>query len=207
MELKAVQSSYARWAPIYDKTFGAVTNAGRRRVVGYINRRGGAVLEVGVGTGLSLPHYGPDVRVTGIDFSEEMLAKAKKRVAEMNLQNVEALRQMDARSLDFPDASFDTVAAMHVLSVVPEPEKVMAEIARVLKPGGEVVISNHFKSTDGVLAAMEKISAPFANVLGWHSDFEIETILSEGSLALKEKESLPPLGMMTFLVLKKAPHS
>ena len=81
MELKAVQSSYARWAPIYDKTFGAVTNAGRRRVVGYINRRGGAVLEVGVGTGLSLPHYGPDVRVTGIDFSEEMLAKAKKRVA------------------------------------------------------------------------------------------------------------------------------
>jgi phosphatidylethanolamine/phosphatidyl-N-methylethanolamine N-methyltransferase len=206
LELKAVQSTYARWAPIYDKTFGAVTGAGRRRVVGYINKRGGSVLEVGVGTGLSLPHYGSDVRVTGIDFSQDMLAKAKKRVAEMNLQNVEALRQMDARSLDFPDASFDTVAAMHVLSVVPEPQKVMAEIARVLKPGGEVVISNHFKSTDGVLATMERISAPFANVLGWHSDFEIETILSEGSLALTEQESLPPLGMMTFLVLRKAPH-
>ncbi|MDE4141887.1 MULTISPECIES: class I SAM-dependent methyltransferase [Rhodobacterales] len=204
MELKAVQSSYARWAPIYDRTFGAVTNAGRRRVVNYINRRGGSVLEVGVGTGLSLPHYGADLRVTGIDFSTEMLAKAETRVAEMGLANVAGLRQMDARDLDFPDASFDTVAAMHVLSVVPEPQKVMAEIARVLKPGGEVVISNHFKSTQGVLASLEKISAPFANVLGWHSDFEIGTILGEETLSLKEQESLPPFGMMTFLVLKKA---
>jgi phosphatidylethanolamine/phosphatidyl-N-methylethanolamine N-methyltransferase len=93
---------------------------------------------------------------------------------------------------------------MHVLSVVPEPQKVMAEIARVLKPGGEVVISNHFKSTQGVLASLEKISAPFANVLGWHSDFEIGTILGEETLSLKEQESLPPFGMMTFLVLKKA---
>ncbi|MEX5563763.1 class I SAM-dependent methyltransferase [Pseudophaeobacter sp. 1A16562] len=204
MELKAVQSSYARWAPIYDRTFGAVTNAGRRRVVNYINRRGGSVLEVGVGTGLSLPHYGADLCVTGIDFSNEMLAKAETRVAEMGLANVAGLRQMDARDLDFPDASFDTVAAMHVLSVVPEPQKVMAEIARVLKPGGEVVISNHFKSTQGVLASLEKISAPFANVLGWHSDFEIGTILGEETLSLKEQESLPPFGMMTFLVLKKA---
>ncbi|MDE4098554.1 class I SAM-dependent methyltransferase [Phaeobacter gallaeciensis] len=204
MELKAVQSSYARWAPIYDRTFGAVTNVGRRRVVNYINRRGGSVLEVGVGTGLSLPHYGADLRVTGIDFSTEMLAKAETRVAEMGLANVAGLRQMDARDLDFPDASFDTVAAMHVLSVVPEPQKVMAEIARVLKPGGEVVISNHFKSTQGVLASLEKISAPFANVLGWHSDFEIGTILGEETLSLKEQESLPPFGMMTFLVLKKA---
>jgi len=204
LELKAVQSSYARWAPIYDRTFGAVTNAGRRRVVNYITRRGGSVLEVGVGTGLSLPHYGADLRVTGIDFSTEMLAKAETRVAEMDLANVAGLRQMDARDLDFPDASFDTVAAMHVLSVVPEPQKVMAEIARVLKPGGEVVISNHFKSTQGVLASLEKISAPFANVLGWHSDFEIGTILGEETLSLKEQESLPPFGMMTFLVLKKA---
>ncbi|MEX5597896.1 class I SAM-dependent methyltransferase [Pseudophaeobacter sp. C1-32P7] len=207
MELKAVQSSYARWAPIYDRTFGAVTNAGRRRVVNYINRRGGSVLEVGVGTGLSLPHYGADLRVTGIDFSTEMLAKAETRVAEMDLTNVAGLRQMDARDLDFPDASFDTVAAMHVLSVVPEPQKVMAEIARVLKPGGEVVISNHFKSTQGVLASLEKISAPFANVLGWHSDFEIGTILGEETLSIKEQESLPPFGMMTFLVLKKARHN
>ncbi len=204
MELKAVQSSYARGAPIYDRTFGAVTNTGRRRAVGYINKRGGAVLEVGVGTGLSLPFYASDMKVTGIDFSHDMLAKAKRRVAELDLRHVKALRQMDARCLDFPDASFDTVAAMHVLSVVPDPHKVMSEIARVLKPGGEVVISNHFKSTDGVMAAVEKISAPFANVLGWHSDFEIGTVLGEACLTLKARRSLPPLGMMTFLVLKKA---
>lgn len=203
MDIKAVESSYARWAPVYDKTFGAVTRAGRRRTVEYINTHGGSVLEVGVGTGLSLPHYVPEVAITGIDFSEDMLAKARQRVAEKALGNVTALRQMDARSLDFPDNSFDTVAAMHVLSVVPEPERVMAEICRVLKPGGKVVISNHFKSTQGVLASIEKFSAPFANVLGWHSDFAIETVLQEERLKVEMQEALPPFGMMTFLVLSK----
>ncbi|MGR3761606.1 class I SAM-dependent methyltransferase [Roseobacteraceae bacterium NS-SX3] len=204
MELKNVESSYARWAPIYDKTFGAVTNTGRRRAAAYINSRGGAVLEVGVGTGLSLPHYAPHLQVTGIDFSEDMLKKAREKVEELGLSQVEALRQMDARTLDFPDNSFDTVAAMHVLSVVPEPEQVMREIARVCKPGGKVVITNHFKREQGFLASIEKISAPFANVLGWHSDFEIETVLREDVLSVEERQALPPFGLMTFLVLSKA---
>ena len=204
MDIKAVKNSYARWAPIYDRTFGAVTNAGRRRAVEYINARGGSVLEVGVGTGLSLSHYRPGMQVTGIDFSEEMLDKARAKVREMDLRQVVALRQMDARALEFPDASFDTVVAMHVLSVVPEPERVMAEIARVCKPGGKVVITNHFQSTKGPLALLERVSAPFSNVLGWHSDFAIETVLGEPSLAVEERSSLPPLGMMTFLVLRKA---
>ena len=203
MDIKAVESSYARWAPVYDKTFGAVTRAGRRRTVEYIKTHGGSVREDGVGTGLSLPHYVPEVAITGIDFSEDMLAKARQRVAEKALGNVTALRQMDARSLDFPDNSFDTVAAMHVLSVVPEPERVRAEICRGLKPGGKVVISNHFKSTQGVLASIEKFSAPFANVLGWHSDFAIETVLQEERLKVEMQEALPPFGMMTFLVLSK----
>jgi len=156
-----------------------------------------------VGTGLSLGHYRPDMKVTGIDFSEEMLEKARTKVQEMGLRQVVELRQMDARALDFPDNSFDTVTAMHVLSVVPEPEKVMAEIARVCKPGGRVVITNHFKSTSGPLAVLERVSAPFSNVLGWHSDFAIETVLGEPSLKVEERTSLPPLGMMTFLVLRK----
>ncbi|MEL7181857.1 MAG: class I SAM-dependent methyltransferase, partial [Pseudomonadota bacterium] len=130
MEIEAVRTSYARWAPVYDKTFGAITNVGRRRAVRYINGLQGTVLEVGVGTGLSLPHYKSDLQVTGIDFSSDMLAKAELKVQQLNLENVTELRQMDARVLEFSDASFDTVAAMHVLSVVPEPEKVMAEIAR-----------------------------------------------------------------------------
>lgn len=203
MDIKAVQTSYARWAPVYDRTFGAVTNAGRRRAVEYINTRSGKVLEVGVGTGLSLPHYKPHLQVTGIDFSEEMLGKARAKVRELKLDHVMELRQMDARVLDFPDNHFDTVVAMHVLSVVPEPEKVMAEIARVCKPGGKVVITNHFKRSKGVLAAIEKFTAPFANLLGWHSDFEIETVLGEKDLTAEEQKALPPAGMMTFLVLSK----
>lgn len=203
MDIEAVQSSYARWAPIYDKTFGAVTNAGRRCAVGYINGLSGSVLEVGVGTGLSLAHYKPHLEVTGIDFSAQMLAKAKGKVAREGLHHVQALLEMDARDLQFPDNSFDTVAAMHVLSVVPDPDRVMSEIARVLKPGGRVVITNHFVRSEGILAFVERLCAPFAEVLGWHSDFEIETVLGESSLAVEQRRNIPPLGMMTFLVLRK----
>jgi len=203
MDIDAVESSYARWAPIYDKTFGAITSGGRRQAVDHINKRTGRVLEIGIGTGLSLPNYNPELQVTGIDYSAEMLAKAQRRVERMALKQVVELRQMDARTLDFPDNSFDTIAAMHVLSVVPEPEKVMREIARVLKPGGQVVITNHFVRTKGMLARLERLSAPFANIIGWHSDFEIGTVLHEQTLEVAEQRALPPLGMMTFLVLKK----
>lgn len=203
MDIKAVQSSYARWAPVYDRTFGAVTNAGRRRAVTYVNSRPGRVLEVGVGTGLSLEHYEPGVQVTGIDFSEEMLRKAQDKVQAMELNQVKELRKMDARELEFPDNHFDTVVAMHMLSVVPEPEKVMAEIARVCKPGGKVVITNHFARQNGMLASLGRMFAPFANTIGWHSDFKIDTVLQEDALMLEEQVELPPLGLMTFLVLEK----
>ncbi|RDW12332.1 class I SAM-dependent methyltransferase [Paracoccus thiocyanatus] len=203
MDIEAIRSSYSRWAPIYDRTFGAATNIGRRRAVDYINRRGGSVLEVGVGTGLSLEHYGPGTSVTGIDFSQEMLDKAIAKVQRLGLRQVRELRQMDARALDFPDGHFDTVTAMHVLSVVPQPERVMAEIARVCKPGGKVVITNHFARQAGAMAAVERVLAPLANIIGWHSDFRIEQVLGQESLVLEERRTLPPLGMMTFLVLGK----
>ncbi|HHN73377.1 MAG TPA: class I SAM-dependent methyltransferase [Thermopetrobacter sp.] len=203
MELEHVQSSYARWAPIYDRTFGAATHAGRQRAVRFVNDHGGAVLEVGVGTGLSLPLYGPNVTVTGIDFSREMLDKARRRVAALELGNVAALRRMDAREMDFPDQSFDIVVAMHVLSVVPEPARVMAQIARVCRPGGHVVITNHFARERGAMAVLERALAPLESLIGWHSDFEIGTILQEPSLKVARREELPPLGLMTFLVLRK----
>ena len=110
---------------------------------------------------------------------------------------------MDARSLDFPDASFDVVAAMHIISVVPEPERVMAEMARVCKTGGLIVITNHFARETGMLARLERFTAPFANLLGWHSDFELGTVLKQPNLTVIDKRSLPPMGMMTFLVLQK----
>ena len=205
MEPDAVTKSYARWAPVYDRTFGAATTRGRRAAVDHINASGAEkVLEVGVGTGLALPYYRAGLKVTGIDFSAEMLAKARDRVDRERLDAVEALRQMDARALDFPDETFDAVAAMHVISVVPDPERVMAEIARVLRPGGEVVITNHFARDRGLLARLERISAPFADLLGWHSDFRRDTVLKEDALSVAEERPLPPLGMMTFLVLRKS---
>lgn len=204
MDIESVKTSYARWAPVYDKTFGSATNAGRKHAVDYINSRSGHVLEVGVGTGLSLPHYNPALSVTGIDFSDEMLGKARKRVRDCNLTHVKELRQMDARELDFPDNHFDTVTAMHIVSVVPDPDKVMAEIARVCKPGGTVVITNHFAREKGVLSVISKIISPFANSIGWHSDFKIDRILNEDCLSVVERKKLPPLGMMTFLAFEKS---
>ncbi len=204
MEIEAVKVSYARWALIYDQTFGAVTNVGRRRAVQHINRSGaGRVLEVGVGTGLALPHYAPGVRVTGIDYSKEMLEKARSKVRERDLDHVEDLYQMDARELGFPDDHFDMVVAMHLVSVVPEPERVVAEMARVCKPGGHVLITNHFARDKGPLSVVEKLSAPFANILGWHSDFEIDRVLGEKRLSVKGQHPWPPFGMMTFLLLEK----
>lgn len=204
MELQAVERSYARWAPIYDRTFGAVTQVGRRRATALLSELGGSVLEVGVGTGLALRHYDGRVTVTGVDYSAEMLDKARAKVAAEGLRNVAALHRMDARDLDFPDDSFDHVAAMHVISVVPEPEKVMSEIARVVRPGGSVVIVNHFARKAGALAWAERIAAPLADLLGWHSDFDRSRVLGEARLTLAEECTLPPLGMMTLLRLVKA---
>lgn len=204
MELHAVKATYARWAPVYDKTFGAITRAGRRAAVDYINAQSGTkVLEVGVGTGLALPHYKSDRQVTGIDFSADMLGKARKKVQELGLHHVKDLQQMDARNLDFPDHHFDAVAAMHIVSVVPDPQKVMAEMARVCKPGGKIIITNHFARETGFLSVVERMSAPFANLLGWHSDFDIDNVLGRSDLAIVEQKTLPPVGMMTFLVLQK----
>lgn len=204
MDIDAVMTSYSRWAPVYDRTFGAVTHAGRRQITWQVNQRTGSVLEVGVGTGMSLEHYQPHLSVTGIDYSPDMLDRARDRVARLNLRHVAELRQMDARDLDFPDCSFDTVVALHVLSVVPDPERVMAEIARVLKPGGKLFIVNHFKRKSGALAFLERAVAPLANLIGWHSDFEVETVLREPTLKVESKSVLPPAGMMTSMVFAKS---
>jgi phosphatidylethanolamine/phosphatidyl-N-methylethanolamine N-methyltransferase len=206
LEIDAVERSYARWAPIYDRTFGALTREGRRAAVEYINGLGqGFVLEVGVGTGLALPYYATHCDVVGVDFSPEMLARADERIKRQKLSQVRSLERMDARSLDFPDDHFDAVAAMHMISVVPEPERVMAEILRVLKPGGRLVISNHFARDGGAMAAVEQWLAPFANRIGWHSDFPMTTVTGMPGFRVVEKRALPPLGIMTLLVLEKRP--
>ena len=152
LDKETVAKAYARWAPVYDLVFGAVFEEGRRAAISATNRIGGRVLDVGVGTGISLPDYAPTTRVVGIDLSEPMLRKAQERVAEMGLRNVECLAVMDAERLAFPDATFDVVVAQYVLNTVPNPEATLNEFARVLRPRGEVVLVNRIGADAGLPA-------------------------------------------------------
>jgi phosphatidylethanolamine/phosphatidyl-N-methylethanolamine N-methyltransferase len=209
----AVKSAYRRWAPVYDNTFGRVAAEGRKHTVEIINQGKGRVLEVGVGTGLSLPGYARHLEIVGIDLSPEMLEKARERVAAEGLRNVAGLYEMDASDLKFPDASFDTVVAMYVMTVVPEPEKVMRELSRVCRPGGDVIIVNHFSAEqgkpgwEGMRGWVERRMAPFADKLGWRPVFDMERVLVCKDLALIEKRGLRPWGLFTMMRFRKAKDS
>lgn len=203
LSLSAVRDAYRRWAPVYDSTFGVVANAGRRKAVELINQHRGRVLEVGVGTGLSLPHYAPYLKVSGVDISPEMLAKAKARVEKHDLRNVEALREMDAAALDFPSDAFDVVVAMYVMTVVPNPDRVMQELERVCAPGGEVMIVNHFSQDHGARGWVERKMSPYADRLGWHPIFPIERVMGRPRLALIESRPLWPAGLFTLVRFRK----
>jgi phosphatidylethanolamine/phosphatidyl-N-methylethanolamine N-methyltransferase len=199
IEETAVLDAYRRWAPVYDHTFGLVAKAGRRHAVEVLNTREGRLLEVGVGTGLSLPEYKPHLEVVGIDLSPDMLEKARERVAKSSLDHVTGLHEMDASDLRFPDAAFDTVVAMYVITVVPEPEAVMRELSRVTKPGGEVMLVNHFSQREGVRGWVERRMAPFADRIGWRSVFDLARVTVCEDLELVESRSLRPLGLFTML--------
>lgn len=201
-----VITAYRRWAPVYDHTFGFVSTEGRRQAVKMINTRHGRVLEVGVGTGLSLPSYKRHLQVVGIDLSPEMLDKARERVSNRRLEHVHGLHEMDAGELTFDEATFDTVVAMYVMTVVPDPEKVMRELARVTKPGGEVILVNHFSQTEGVRGWVERRMAPFADRIGWRSVFDINRVLVCSDLHLIEKRALRPLGLFTMMRFRKDAH-
>ena len=205
MDAASVRHAYRRWAPVYDFTFGVVAEAGRKHAVRIINRRKGRVLEVGVGTGLSLPCYSKHLTITGIDLSPEMLTKAREKVERKKLTNVVALHEMDAGALAFPDESFDTVVAMYVMTVVPDPERVMRELERVCAPGGEVILVNHFSQEEGLRGWLERRMAPFADLIGWRPVFEIDRVLVCEDLRLAERLSLRPFGLFTMLRFVKEP--
>ena len=179
MDAEAVRVAYRRWAGVYDAVFGGICLLARRRAVALVNHLPGRdVLEVGVGTGLALPHYHTDRRITGIDLSAEMLAQARKRVAEREITNVAALREMDAEATDFPDASFDIAVAMFVASVVPHPRALLAEMRRVVRPGGNLLFVSHFAAENGPLWWIERGLAPASRALGWHPDFTAEALFA-----------------------------
>ena len=205
MDTASVRHAYRRWAPVYDYTFGKIADAGRKHAVKIINSRKGRVLEVGVGTGLSLPCYDSHLTVTGIDLSPEMLEKASQKVTRGELTHVEGLHEMDASALAFPDESFDTVVAMYVLTVVPDPDRVMRELERVCAPGGEVILVNHFSQEEGVRGFFERKLAPFADLIGWHAVFEVDRVLICDDLRLAERRALRPFGLFTMLRFVKEP--
>jgi phosphatidylethanolamine/phosphatidyl-N-methylethanolamine N-methyltransferase len=203
MQVDAIQKTYRRWAPVYDLAFGRITQGGRILAARHVNAQGGSVLEVGIGTGLALGYYAAQVQITGIDVSAEMLREAEARAKKLGLRNVTGLHQMDARAVALPDASFDHVAAMHIMSVVPEPERVLDEMVRLCRPGGSVLIANHFAGRAEGWRVMERLAAPLADLLGWHSDFAIERVMGHPRLRLEEQRQVRPFGLMTFLRFRR----
>ncbi len=204
MQEKSIRTAYRRWAPVYDHTFGKIAAEGRKHSVEIINRGSGRILEVGVGTGLSLPTYKRDLEIVGIDLSPEMLEKARERVSECGLKNVSGLHEMDAGQLTFRDGEFDTVVAMYVMTVVPEPEKVMKELARVCKPGGQVLLVNHFSQEEGMRGWVERRMAPFGDKLGWRPLFDVDRVMVAPELELVESRALRPMGIFTMMRFKKS---
>src|ERR1700761_2566537 len=171
MDRDQVAEAYGRWAPVYDIVFGPVFRQGRRAAAKAADGIGGRILEVGVGTGLSLADYGKGTRIVGIDISEPMLEKARKRVEQQGLARVEALEVMDAEHLAVPDASFDVVVAQYVVTAVPNPERALDEFVRVVRPGGEIILTSRIGAEIGFRGTMEKWLMPVTSRLGWRTEF------------------------------------
>ncbi|CDG34122.1 Phosphatidylethanolamine N-methyltransferase [Parasaccharibacter apium] len=202
LDADSVRDAYRRWARMYDKVFGGVSAFGRRRAVAAVNALPGTrVLEVGVGTGLALPSYRSDKRITGIDLSEDMLALARERVKREGLRNVDELMVMDAEHTTFPDNSFDIAVGMFVASVVPHPDLLLAELKRVVKPGGHILFVNHFLARGGLRLKVEKVMARASRALGWHPDFAIESLLPPEDMARATIVPVPPAGLFTLVTL------
>jgi phosphatidylethanolamine/phosphatidyl-N-methylethanolamine N-methyltransferase len=197
-----VNRVYENLAPVYDYTIGLGLHPGRLDAISRMRiRRGDRVLEVGCGTGVNLSLYPRDCSVTGVDLSIKMLDKARRRVAQKGLRNVR-LSEMDAANLKFADESFDLVYAPYVISVVPDPVAVTREMFRVCKPGGRVVILNHFRSESRIGAWLERIISPFCLYLGFKSDLDLPAFLVQADLkpVSIEKVNIPRIWSLVTCV-------
>ena len=203
-----VASAYDRWAPIYDLVFGPVFRRGRRAAIDAAETVGGRILEVGVGTGISLPHYRAESRITGIDIADQMLDKARDRVKRLRLDHVERIAIGDAEALDFDDASFDVVVAQYVVSAVPHPDRALSEFLRVVRPGGMIVIATRLGAEAGVRAKIERALMPITSRLGWRTDFPWsiygDWAARNPQAELVERRPLPPLGHFSLVCFRRA---
>ncbi|MGI9303408.1 MAG: class I SAM-dependent methyltransferase [Gammaproteobacteria bacterium] len=200
MEIEAIRAAYRRYARVYDALFGPIFNPGRKQIVDSLNcNTHDNVLEVGVGTGLSLPLYPDDVKITGIDLSAEMLAKARERVDRQELAQVEAILEMDAENLTFSDNSFDKVVAMYVVSVTRDPTRIVEEMRRVCKPAGEIFIVNHFMCKNPIVRAAEGLASPLSKLVGFHPDLDLEQFVRDSHLDVIEVKNANLFGYWKVL--------
>lgn len=203
LDNSAVEAAYARWAPVYDLAFTAAMAPGRRAAVAAAEACGPLILDVGVGTGLELPMFSPASSVTGVDLSEAMLRRARARVLGERLASVAGLCVMDAMKLGFPDAAFDAVVAPYVMTVVPDPAATLDEFARVVRPGGEIVLVNHIGAQSGPRAVVERWLGRRSASLGWRPEFPFAVIGDwidrRPDMILRERRELPPLSLFTLV--------
>jgi phosphatidylethanolamine/phosphatidyl-N-methylethanolamine N-methyltransferase len=205
MQTHTVAAAYDRWAPVYDLVFGPVFRRGRSLAIEAANRVGGRVLEVGCGTGISLPQYSKRCRLYGIDISDGILEKARERAKK--LDNVEAIAVMDAEDLDFDDGAFDVVVAQYVITAVPNPEKALDEFARTVRQGGEIIITTRIGAGKGLRGKIERALMPVTSRLGFRTEFPIERYINwaaaNGTVEMVERRPLPPLGHFELLRFAK----
>jgi phosphatidylethanolamine/phosphatidyl-N-methylethanolamine N-methyltransferase len=204
----SVKKAYAFWAPVYDLVFGAVFERGRRAAIAAAEQVGGRILEVGVGTGISLPGYSSANSIVGIDLSAPMLRKAQARVAELSLRNVVRLEVMDAEHLSFSDASFDVVVAHYVVSTVPNPEAALDEFARVVRPGGEIILVSRVGAESGFRRVAEELLQPIVLRLGWRTAFSWDRFARwterRNDVHLIERRPVPPFGHFSLVRFGKS---
>lgn len=207
MQTAGVATAYDRWAPIYDLVFGNVFATGRREAIEVAERAGRRILEVGVGTGISLPLYSPSSELHGVDISDAMLDKAKERVERLGLANVREIKRMDAEALRYADEAFDVVVAQYVITAVPDPEKALDEFVRVVRPGGEIVITTRVGAGRGFRGGVEKALMPVTSRLGFRTDFPWsryeEWAARTPQVSLIEQRPLPPLGHFSLVRYRK----
>ena len=208
LDRSTVEAAYARWAPIYDAVCGPVMVNGRRAAAKAARAVGGKILEVGVGTGLSFDDYDFSTEITGIDLCAPMLAKAREKMASGRYPYVKDVQLMDAHQMTFPDATFDCVVAQFVITLVANPEQVLSECHRVVKPGGRIILVNHLYSETGVAAAVERWAAKRTRNLGLRPEFPFARLhawaQANKDANLVERRKVAPFGIYTLVCFERA---
>ena len=197
---------YSEFAPLYDRIFGKIFYNRLERVIEDLDIPPGAqVLEVGAGTGTSFPAYPTHCNITGVDLAPDMLARARQKIANNGWRHLKVI-EMNALDLKFPDNSFDYVMAFHVVTVVPDPVRMIAEAKRVCKPSGKIVIVNHFTSAVPVLGALTRAMDPLTRWLGWRTDLQLKPFIETTGLIIEKVYKINKTSLYTVVLARKEPN-